>query len=583
METIFKKNVRLCCLLILFLGSNLLMCAQDEYRSKLPHIEEDGFVWYYCFPKKGKYTTAVGVNGKTIIPLSQEFSHFEYKKGLLSGMDTKKAKAGKNYNGYFTKSGRPVHRPGEFEYIILRDQNDGFPPFLLVKRNGLYGAYDLFGNQVLEFVSYSWPQYTEDGFKIKKSKKGEFEQTGILLPGADLKKASEKEIKSGNDGYVWTEIRNEDLKYGALNQQCEYIIPMLYKEINYIAPVNEDNVGFFEVTTFNGCKGIYGTDGEVLVSELESYSKILPLEESFFIVENDNGETGIYDTFIGELIAPGEYDEITWDGESQIFNVEKAGKYGAIDCIGRVLIEPKYPYPLKKADSGLGYIDNNEFIYVYDREYLSDVNVVESKFKEALTTPDYYKALRVYNSVIDLDPVNKYGYLGPAFNNIGILRCNNGDYYSAETAFKSASAAEPGNEDYKNNIAIAKDNYRKNQMTGLKLVSALLDVASQGIEGYSNIKSQRQNRSSISNTSNKKTGASGTSKKSTGNAFAHAVNENTARDTYNKYVGQLQEMKTFWETRYNSMQRKQIQSNMKKIREEWGFPKSEWEDWDGSL
>lgn len=60
-----------------------------------------------------------------------------------------------------------------------------------------------------------------------------------------------------------------------------------------------------------------------------------------------------------------------------------------------------------------------------------------------------------------------------------------------------------------------------------------------------------------------------------------ARNETIARNTYNDYVGQLIDMSTFRE-RYNDNQRKSIQRSMKQIREKWGFPKSEWEDWNGN-
>lgn len=61
---------------------------------------------------------------------------------------------------------------------------------------------------------------------------------------------------------------------------------------------------------------------------------------------------------------------------------------------------------------------------------------------------------------------------------------------------------------------------------------------------------------------------------------ASAQNEMFNRNTYNDYVTQLIDMSTFRD-RYDDNQRKKIQRSMKQIREKYGFPKSEWEDWNG--
>lgn len=54
-------------------------------------------------------------------------------------------------------------------------------------------------------------------------------------------------------------------------------------------------------------------------------------------------------------------------------------------------------------------------------------------------------------------------------------------------------------------------------------------------------------------------------------------------NVYNDYVDQLIHMKTWPEKYYSDDQRKKIQKTMKMLRERNGFPKSEWEDWNGKL
>lgn len=492
-------------------------------------------------------------------------------------------KSKKNYEGYYTKSGRCVYSHLQYDRITFQAKTADWPSFFLVMNNGLYGICDLYGNQVMECISYSWPKFSEDGVKIKKHKKGDYEVINITYPGLDLKEATVLEVKEEKDGYSWTKLMNGESKCGVLNFEGNYILPMLYKDIEYLCIDTEEGDGLFEVTTFTGTKGFYDKNGVEYVSELEGYYNILPLNGSYFIVENKEGEKGIYDIFLGELIAPGEYDAINWNETDQIFNIEKNGRHGALDCLGRVLVEPTCPNKLEKDTKGLRYKDNNEYINVYDDIYLSGADVVEAKFNEALKIQEYYKASKAYEAVIELDPVGKYGYLGASFNNLGILRCNEGNFYYGKSAFEDALKVDPENEDYKKNLEMAKNNYEANKVSGWKIVADLLNVVADGAQQYSNIKSNHNINKPVSISANKNTSKTITRKKSNPNAFAHSINENTAKDTYNKYVGQLQEMKTFWETKYNKNQRIQIQTNMRKIREEWGFPKSEWEDWDGTL
>lgn len=73
-----------------------------------------------------------------------------------------------------------------------------------------------------------------------------------------------------------------------------------------------------------------------------------------------------------------------------------------------------------------------------------------------------------------------------------------------------------------------------------------------------------------------------------GMTVAESQNINQSRNTYNKWVGQLIDMKTNYERNYNARNRVYIQGQMRQIRERLAkkgvkISKSEWEDWDGSL
>lgn len=90
MKKEFAKLLRLIFITTLMGSVSLGVLASSEYKYKSQEVEVDGFVWYSCTPKKGKFKEAVGVNGKTLIPMTEGYSSFGYKNGFLYGLDIKK-------------------------------------------------------------------------------------------------------------------------------------------------------------------------------------------------------------------------------------------------------------------------------------------------------------------------------------------------------------------------------------------------------------------------------------------------------------------------------------------------------------
>lgn len=66
-----------------------------------------------------------------------------------------------------------------------------------------------------------------------------------------------------------------------------------------------------------------------------------------------------------------------------------------------------------------------------------------------------------------------------------------------------------------------------------------------------------------------------------GKTLSESQNERFARNTYNKNIDTLSHMAVF-RNYYSDSVRRDIQRSMREIRSRYGFPKSEWEDWDGS-
>lgn len=193
------------------------------------------------------------------------------------------------------------------------------------------------------------------------------------------------------------------------------------------------------------------------------------------------------------------------------------------------------------------------------------------------------KGVKVENSFTPANYVHKKGHgINKKIGRIISEAANKGNqnlHYSQALPFYERAIelnpdfgqAQMNAERMRNALANLKDDGPSPFMIGM---TSVLQIANNFVQ----LRSQQHSFSSQTNESGKETKQKKVKQKS--ETAASAKNEMLDRNTYNDYVSQLIDMSTFRD-RYDDNQRKSIQRSMKRLREKHGFPKSEWEDWNG--
>lgn len=577
--------------IIYFLLFPAILFAQ----TKSTVTEDDGYTWTKVEYPSGKMG-AESPQGHTLIAESEGFDRIYYSKGFLMGTDSRLIDFDENgdlvnpYFGYYTKDGRCIIAPKEYDSAYVNSES-GLPEYIYIKKNDLYGVMDSEGNILLPCISYSYPYYGDSGFEIKNSE-GKYELTGITLPGADPTARATKLPQTATDGYSWTRLRNGSMQNGALNHKGEYVIPMIYSSVKYLPSNTQGQYGIFAVTTEDDIIGWYDINGLPFIPVSEGYTYIRPvgIGNYAFIKTPQTDDEGVYETALGEIIPPGKYDEISWKKDGYFFTIEKDDLYGVVDWLGHQVLPPSYPTPLTREDDGFTFLDDDyNDVYAIHGVFADSPERTAEKFQRAYSSSGP-QAIALYREVILMDPIGKYGYLSSCYNNIGNEYLSLGNREMAEENIRKALEIEPNRAEFLSNLEnvlqsshLGNEGNSPSRASGWDIAFGILNSFADAASTF-NAATNSYLPPSQSSSLRRNEGSSRRSSKQShvakpkGNAFSHSVNERTSRNTYNNYVSQLIDMKTYPE-RYNDSQRRQIQSSMRSIRQEWGFPKSEWEDW----
>lgn len=184
------------------------------------------------------------------------------------------------------------------------------------------------------------------------------------------------------------------------------------------------------------------------------------------------------------------------------------------------------------------------------------------------------------------DPLNAQGIGIQAADQLSSIYFKNKEYTTAlqytTTMLRMNPQSQEGMARNKQiNMAIAEKTAKK-----LRRIERL-NKSAKGLQAFSN--TLNANMATVNNygttpssDTSSQPSASGSSKKGKKQSSVTAAqNERTDRRTYNNYVDQLSRMKTGLD-QYNDTNRRKIQSEMRKLREKYNFPKDELEDWNGS-
>lgn len=220
----------------------------------------------------------------------------------------------------------------------------------------------------------------------------------------------------------------KDGKFGVINLKGKEIIEPIYDVIvgdGYVSKEGSYSETGFIVTTKTESGNLLGYKDKkgktILENEFETITRVSSEKNNkpYLIVMKD-GKKGVYKAK-KELIEI-NYQEIFFDEKSEIFIINKNGKYGFCTITGKEIIEPKYT---EYSIAG-NYISvkNNDIIEVYDSvgNYMENIKYTGI---QSTSNPEYYIAIdeEGYYSIInkELTVENKYTDLAYAFDDYFIF------------------------------------------------------------------------------------------------------------------------------------------------------------------
>jgi WG containing repeat len=360
-------------LTLTFLGS---IASQETSQTKIMIPYRDGKDWGFCdtlgnisikpqFDSVGFYTDIydkrdgsnrppvvatvvknqkkglVDIAGTPIIPIQFDAInlYLYHQKSII--LVTKS-----NKMGAYIKSKNII--PVDFDQVQIEGE------FFLVKKNGLFGLYDLTGKNIvpIQFDEVSLAYfYSYQVFKVKKGNKfGLFDQTGKLIIPVQYETIEYQKYKkrSGNNisgttsliGFFTTK-NGKDYYYGLDGQmkafnKSEWVVSELYDEEAIMAGETTYNDQTDMVVVSD--KSIDQLKEDLKVDEIKPFS---PDYKDILLIKKD-GYYGLINSNSTEIIPPA-YDSIKYINlNKHIFFVKKNQKWGIVNSKNEIQLPTEY-------------------------------------------------------------------------------------------------------------------------------------------------------------------------------------------------------------------------------------------------
>lgn len=160
--------------------------------------------------------------------------------------------------------------------------------------------------------------------------------------------STKKELRTEDDGFKWYIVKSYQGIQGALNKNGQVLIPLSrgYNNICYISQ-KEQPEGYFNIQKA-GKEGACDINGKEIVPPI--YYLVVrhggKSEPYYYGVANELWEHGVCDKNGKEIISP-HYDfpcilQGGNNGNPYWYSIEKDGKQGACNIMGKVVIQPRY-------------------------------------------------------------------------------------------------------------------------------------------------------------------------------------------------------------------------------------------------
>lgn len=552
----------------------------------------DNFDWKLLTISDGSICGAVDSEDRIIVPVTNRAHFIKFNDGLFECRQ-------EGHNGLafvYDKEGNPI--------IPILDNNTG------IVRTGNYFVGTTFDGDKDSYKSARL--YSLNGAQLLPD--GKFKHISVNHIGCPLHFYAED--FDGNL-YIYGEDLTEELK-------------IKNNEISFITKMNDD-LGNYYLATMKDDRGesVIAPNGTSIIDagKYTYIKRITTPDFSFYeacVQQKDkNGKpiyekgSGVYKYGIvalnGEELIPPVYDlvttynnqiELTKDGKKYAVtaDIKKTTKFENCVIDGKFYLVNEKGETLNK----LGYdkltFDEDKFSYLaIIGDFQSYINpsgmesnpIITQMFNKAYsmmaTSPS--EAIRQFNKIIELDKQELYpSILSQSHNNIGCLLFDSGDEDSAANHFEEAVRLMPSNQIAANNLnqivnPQVEETSDESNLSGWDIASNMLGSIGNVINTFSYSAQGNHTATSDNSTFKSKRKVKNLQKTSTatkkGKSLSESQNERFARNTYNKNIDTLSHMAVFRQY-YNDSVRRDIQRSMRNIRSRYGFPKSEWEDWDGS-
>lgn len=284
------------------------------------------------------------------------------------------------------------------------------------------------GNEIFtEFEEVSYLETSEATELILEKKVLRYKKDGLyglinfkgeILTEPIYEKVTSLKNKPGNI------LVKKDGECGVLNSDGDIIIPIKYDTVvgdEYCQEKYGYTLTGYIVSLKTDTGIIYGyidyMGNEMLKPEYETITRVLEYDDTddIYIIVRNQGKKGVFKN--GKQIIDFNYQAINYSDKSNIFVVEKAGKYGFFNQKGDEILEPKYT----KYDIAGNYISvqENENNMLYDLNgnlinkdtYLSMIEVENSSYFIAENEEGYYNIISK-----DYQTTEKYTYITYAFD-----------------------------------------------------------------------------------------------------------------------------------------------------------------------
>lgn len=166
---------------IILLLFTIIAAGASAQENSILKQEGDGFKWYHIYHDNYKYVSAENVEHREIVPAYRQYDGVYCDE---NGMFVAYYKNGDSdyRTSYYTRDGDLIIDANDYDETCLMGKGYAYPYFSVTK-NGLMGACDIHGKEVVRPEYESVIYDASDGFKVQP-KGGRFQPLGVMLPSS---------------------------------------------------------------------------------------------------------------------------------------------------------------------------------------------------------------------------------------------------------------------------------------------------------------------------------------------------------------------------------------------------------------